>query len=121
MTVLVLVCHTIWLISTIFLWTLVDGRSELARAGRALGPYRAAIDVVESMMEDFGVNMCAYSDAELQHHLRKRKLRIKYYSEDVGGERPPHVGLSSLIDNRRFRLQPGVSYGGFRFNGFKRG
>ncbi|CZR50152.1 uncharacterized protein PAC_00024 [Phialocephala subalpina] len=102
--------NTIWCAGTYALWIYVNWRSELCRKGRTLGQYRAAIDLVESMHQDLGKDICAYSEQELKDELKK-KGGIKYYVEEGDGDATSHIGITSRKESGPVHLKFGELYG----------
>jgi hypothetical protein len=84
-------------------------RSELCRKGRSLGRYRAVADLAEAMQTSLGREFCAYSDDELRQELEKLH-GIKYSVFQQTNNTLPHIGLSSELDNKVFKLHFGTLY-----------
>ncbi|KUJ15194.1 uncharacterized protein LY89DRAFT_783392 [Mollisia scopiformis] len=106
------IINFLWFLGTYAVWTLMNRKSELCRKGRRLGQYRAMLDVVECIQEDLGMNICAYSEQELQEELKK-KGGIKYYVE-YGGDDSSHIGITSAKDKDPLRPRFGETYGQLR-------
>jgi hypothetical protein len=103
----------LWAIGTFGVWIHMNRKSVLCQKGRRLGTYRAAIDMVESIHQDLGKNICAYSEQELKEEL-KRKAGIKYYVEHGECDTPSHIGITSSKDKGPVSLKFGVLYGHLR-------
>jgi hypothetical protein len=105
--------NALFLLTLYLIYFRANQRSQLLRSSRRLGPYRAAIDLTEALMEDLGLNLCAYDNRQLASVIRKRKLKGMYYTESpmIGGERSPHVGLSSIEGHEKIKVIPGQLYG----------
>lgn len=93
--VLVVICiNSFWIFGLWILWLDTELKSQLVRAGRRMGTYRAIADISEAMREDLGDNLCAYSDRELASAV-KRRGPVKYYVTEGKGDEPSRIGLSS--------------------------
>jgi hypothetical protein len=104
------ILNSIWSIGTYGVWIHMNRKSALCKKGRRLGTHRAAIDMVESIYQDLGKNICAYSEQELKEEL-KRKGGIKYYVEHGEGDTPSHIGITSSKDKAPVSLRFGELYG----------
>jgi len=91
----------------------MNRKSALCQKGRRLGKYRAAIDLVESINQDLGKDICAYSEQELKDELKKQG-GISYYVEHRDGDVPSHIGITSSKDRGLVRLRFGILYGHLR-------
>lgn len=107
------VVNFFWFIGTYAVWTHMNRKSELCRKGRSLGPYRAAVDMVESVHRDLGSEVCAYSDQQLREELQKQG-GIKYYVHHSEGQTPSHIGITSSTDREPVSLRFGELYGKVR-------
>ena len=88
----------------------MNRKSALCQKGRRLGKYRAAVDLVESIHQDLGKDICAYSEQELKDELKKQG-GIKYYVEHRDGDAASHIGITSRKESGLVRLRFGVPYG----------
>ncbi len=107
------ILNSLWVIGTYGVWIHMNRKSTLCQKGRRLGTHRAAIDLVESIHQDLGKNICAYSEQELAEEL-SRKGGIKYYVEHREGDTPSHIGITSSKDKGPVSLRFGVLYGHLR-------
>ena len=108
-----MVLSGLWFIGTYGVWVHMNRKSTLCQKGRRLGKYRAAVDLVESINQDLGKDICAYSEQELKDELKKQG-GIKYYVEHRDGYAPSHIGITSSKDRGLGRLRFGVLYGRLR-------
>lgn len=88
----------------------MNRKSDLCRKHRSLGKYRAAVDMVEAIHDSLGRDICAYSDRELEREL-SRGPGIQYSVTQQKGNAMSHIGLSSVHDREKFRLDFGELYG----------
>ena len=89
----------------------MNRKSQFCQKRRTLGKYRAAVDMVEAVHNSLGRDICAYSDAEIEQQLR-RSPGIKYVvMERTENAAPYHIGLSSVEDGEKFKLNFGELYG----------
>jgi hypothetical protein len=105
-----MILNGLWFIGTYGVWIHMNRKSALCQKGRRLGKYRAAIDLVESINQDLGKGICAYSERELRDELNKQG-GIKYYVECGDGDDPSHIGITSNRDTGPVKLRFGVPYG----------
>jgi hypothetical protein len=88
----------------------MNRKSELCQKGRRLGKYRASVDLVESICQDLGNDICAYSEKELTEKLEKQG-GIKYYVEQGEGDDISHIGITSCRGRGPVSLRFGEPYG----------
>ena len=108
--VIVTFLNIVWCTGTYAVWVHMNRKSELCRKGRSLGRYRAVADLAEVMQTSLGREFCAYSDDELRQELEKLH-GIKYSVFQQTNNTLPHIGLSSELDNKGFKLHFGTLYG----------
>jgi hypothetical protein len=99
----------LWTIGTYGVWIHMNRKSELCQKGRRLGKYRATVDLVESICQDLGNDICAYSEKELTEKLEKQG-GIKYYVEQGEGDGISHIGITSCRGRGPVSLRFGEPY-----------
>ncbi|KAF8852894.1 hypothetical protein BDZ45DRAFT_807059 [Acephala macrosclerotiorum] len=109
-TFVFVVFNGLWFTGTYGVWIHMNRKSALCQKGRRLGKYRAAIDLVESINQDLGKDICAYSEQELKDELKKQG-DIKYYVGQRDNDSLSHIGITSSNDRGLVRLRFGVPYG----------
>lgn len=109
-TLVFCIMNSLWLLGTYGVWCYMNRKSELCRKGRQLGKYRAALDVAESINQDLGKNICAYSEKELVEELAKLD-GIQYYVTHGDGVVPSHIGITSNRRKGPISLKFGELYG----------
>ena len=106
----------IWVIGTFAIWIHTHrlSKSQINRCDRNMGPYRAVLDISESMREELGDSISAYSNNKIEKELQDRPL-VKYVikskeSEDDPAERVWHLGVSSAQGDRDLNLEKNEPY-----------
>ena len=108
---IVLSLQAIWILGTYIVWLDANICSKLCRHGRTIrGPFRAAQDLSEAIIEALGPNTCAYSDDQLDEALRHLP-GVRYYAEDGENDSgPSQIGLTTSPD-RPLKLSESRLYG----------
>lgn len=90
----------------------MNRKSELCRKGRALGKYRAVVDMAEAIENSLGKEICAYSEEDISAELGARR-GVRYVVEERAerGVGVGHVGLSEKGDGERVRMKFREPYG----------
>ena len=66
--------------------------------------------MVEAIHDSLGRDICAYSDFEIERELT-RGPGVKYSVTQKKGDSTRHVGLTSVNDGEKLRLEFGELYG----------
>lgn len=108
----------VWIFGMSIVWVDANICSQLCRRGRKTqGYFRAALDIAEAMRNVLGDESCAYTNAEINHELKRFKSGIQYYTTDTTSDGISHIGLGSK--SGKFSLGNAPFYGRSRINQIK--
>ena len=93
-----------WLIGLWMFWVDADHNSQMCRKRRRMGPYRAIVDVGETLRAELGEELGAYSERELRKAVEKRVRGVKYVVEEREEDGAPRVRLATG-QSERVRLE----------------